>query len=219
MSSYLTKQLVASPVSAGSKKDQPVIMPAQLCLKFLRQASAIHAQGLKSYGVFTAEPGGSPFRPANVHFFDPQQNRRNIPENRAAFEAQGTYFRAHHDAGFVVDSKELASVERAVGQAGQMIVAPFHSHRRQPPNFSDIDYHLHNPFFSWHLVVCLRNPASPQIQPFLVEKTLDDFGIDARDDREGSECAYQGDSVRPLELIVEGTGTELNEMASALGLA
>jgi proteasome lid subunit RPN8/RPN11 len=219
MSSCLTKRMVVSPVPAGSTTDEPIIMPARLCLQFLRQASIIHAHGLKSFGVFTARAGGPTFRPVDVLFFDPRQNRRNTPKNRAAFEAQGTYFRTHDDAGFVVDGKELTIVERVVGQDGQMIVAPFHSHRRQPPNFSEIDYHLHNPFFTWHLVVCLRNPASPEIQPFLVDKSLDDFGIDASDDREGSECAYQGDNVRPLELVVEGTEAELDEVASALGLS
>src|SRR5215216_7554198 len=203
MVNYSTKQMVVSHVPAASKEDEPVIMPARLCLQFLRQASAIHAHGFKSYGVFTAEAGASIFRPVDVRFFDPKQNRRNIPQNRAAFEAQGTYFRAHDDAGFVVDGKELLIVERAVGEVGQTIVAPFHSHRRQPPNFSDIDYYLHNPFFSWHLVVCLRNPTKPEIQPFLVEKDLDDFGIDVCDSREGSEYAYQGDNVRPIELVVE----------------
>jgi proteasome lid subunit RPN8/RPN11 len=219
MSSYSAKQIVVSPVPAEYRNHEPVIMPARLCLQFLQHSRAIHADGFKSYGVFTVEAGGSTFRPVDVRFFDPTQNRRNSPEYRAAFEAQGIYFRAHDDAGFVVDVKELADVERAVDQVGQMIVAPFHSHRRQPPNFSDIDYRLHNPFFCWHLVVCLRNPASPQLQPFLVDKSLDDFGIDASDNREGSECAYQGDNVRPLELIVEGTEAELDKVVSALGLS
>jgi len=219
MSSHATTQIVISPVPAESNNDEPVIMPARLCLQLLQRSRAIHADGFKSYGVFSVKAGGSPFRPLDVRFFDPTQNRRNSPEYRAAFEAQGIYFRAHADAGFVVDVKELADVERAVDQVGHMIVAPFHSHRRQPPHFSDIDYRLHNPFFSWQLVVCLRNPAAPQLQPFLVDKSWDDFGIDARDTREGGECAYQGDNVRPLELIVEGTEAELNQVVAALGVA
>jgi proteasome lid subunit RPN8/RPN11 len=219
MLSYTIKQMVISSEPASSQTDAPIIMAARLCLRFLQQARAIHTHGLKSYGVFTAEAGGSPFLPADVWFIDPKQNRRNNPQHRPSFEAQGTYFRAHHDAGFVVDSGELASVERAVGQAGQMIVAPFHSHRRQPPNFSDIDYRLHNPFFSWHLIVCLRNLARPEIQPFRVDKGLDDFGIDPNDAREGSERAYQGDNVRPLDLVVEGTDAELDEVAMVLGLS
>ena len=68
-------------------------------------------------------------------------------------------------------------------------------------------------------MVCLRDPASPQLQPFLVDKSLDDFGIDARDNREGGECAYEGDNVRPLELIVEGTEAELDKVVAALGVA
>ena len=39
-------------------------------------------------------------------------------------------------------------------------VAAFHVHRRQPANFSTIDYRLHNPAFNWHLIISLRNPTS-----------------------------------------------------------
>jgi len=218
MSGNSTKRMSISSEPASSGTDEPVIMSARLCLQFLRQARTIHERGLKSYGVFVAKAAGPAFRPVDVRFFDSTQNRRNSPQNRAAFEAQGTYFRAHDDAGFVVDSTEVADVERAVNQSGQVIVAPFHSHRRQPPNFSDIDYRLHNPFFSWHLVICLRNPNKPEIQPFLVDKGLEHFGIDAADDREGSESSYIGDNVRPLDLVVEGTETELDGVTLALGL-
>jgi hypothetical protein len=59
----------------------------------------------------------------------------------------------------------------------------------------------------------------PEIQPFRVDKGLDDFGIDPNDAREGSERAYQGDNVRPLDLVVEGTDAELDEVAMVLGLS
>ena len=121
--------------------------------------------------------------------------------------------------GFVVDSKEMLHVDQAVTEVGQTIVAPFHSHRRQPPNFSDIDYRLHNPFFPWHLVVCMRNPAKPEIQPFRVEKDLDDYGIDAHDNREGCENSYLGPDVRPLDLVIEGTEAELTKVSEVLGLS
>ena len=218
MSSYPTKSVVVSPPPTHVATDEPIRMAARLCLCFLQQATAIHSHGFKAYGVFTAPAGGSPFRPVDVRFFDAHHNCRNSPQHRPAFEAQGSYFRAHADAGFVVDGQDLARVERTVAAAGQMIVAPFHSHRRQPPNFSAIDYRLHTPWFAWHLVLGLRNPATPELQPFRVDKGLDEFGIHAADDREGSEQAYQGDNVRPLELVVEGTDAELEAVVAALGL-
>jgi proteasome lid subunit RPN8/RPN11 len=213
----LIKKMVISLEPASSLSDEPVIMSTELCLEFLWQAKAIDRMGLKSYGVFLAGAGGSDFRPVDVCLFDPRRNRRNSLQNRAAFEAQGTYFRIHDDAGFVVDGEEMLVAERTASQRGQVIVAPFHSHRRQPANFSNIDYRLHNPFFSWHLVVCMRNPNRPEIQPFLVQKSLDDQGINPNDRREGSERSYHGDNVRPLDLIVEGTAAELDKVASALG--
>ena len=87
MSNHATTQIVVSPVPAQSKNDAPVIMRARLCLQFLQQSRAIHADGFKSYGVFSVKAGSSPFRPLDVRFFDPTQNRRNSPEYRAAFEA------------------------------------------------------------------------------------------------------------------------------------
>ena len=219
MASNTSKKMVIAPRPAGSHEDEPITMSARIFLDFLQQAKTVHARGLKSYGVFTAEADGSAFHPTGVTFFDPTRNRRNSLPHRAAFQAQGTYFRAHDDAGFVVDSQEMVIIDRAISQTGQTIVALFHSHRRQPPNFSSIDYRLHNPLFSWHLVVCLRDPARPEIQPFLVEKDFDfdDFGIDATDNREGCENSYLGDNVRPLELLVEGTETELDQVVAALG--
>ncbi|MEZ4656068.1 MAG: hypothetical protein R2911_00680 [Caldilineaceae bacterium] len=213
------KKMVISPEVTDAHKDEPIVMSPRIVLDFIAQAKQVHAEGLKSYGVFTAEAEGTEFRAAGVRFFDSAQNRRNVPENRAAFEAQGAYFRQHDDAGFVVDSKEMLAVEQDVAQAGQTIVAPFHSHRRQPPNFSDIDYRLHNPFFPWHLVVCMCDPAKPVIQPFRVEKDFDEFGIDADDNREGCENSYEGSNVRPVDLVIEGSEAELAQVRKELGLS
>ena len=71
--------------------------------------------------------------------FDPTRNRRNDPAMRSAFEAQGEYFRAYDDAGFVADAGELLAVHRRLDASGQEAVAAFHVHRRQPANFSLID--------------------------------------------------------------------------------
>ena len=65
----------------------------------------------------------------------------------------------------------------------------------------------------------LRHPATPELQPFRVEKGLAEFGIHAGDDREGSEAAYQGANVRPLALVVEGTDAEVAAIAAALGVS
>ena len=84
-------------------------MPAALCLGLLRQAAGIHRAGLKSYGLLIAEPGaaGYPFTATGVVFLDSRKNRRNDPGHRAAFRAQGDYFRQFDDAGFVADPAEL----------------------------------------------------------------------------------------------------------------
>ena len=57
---------------------------------------------------------------------------------RAAFEAQGTYFRAYDDAGFVADATELLELYRRLDDSGLEAVALF---RPPPPaaNFSVID--------------------------------------------------------------------------------
>ena len=119
-----------------------VDVPAALCQRLLRQAGEIHRAGLKSYGLLIAEPGtpGYPFTATGVAFLDSRKNRRNDPGYRAAFRAQGEYFRRFDDAGFVADPAELLAVYRAIEDRGAEIVAPFHSHRRQPANFSLIDY-------------------------------------------------------------------------------
>ena len=203
---------------AGEDGPGAVAMPAALCLRVLRQAAEIHAAGLKSYGLLVAEPGtpGFPFTATGVVFFDPRKNRRNDPGHRAAFRAQGDYFRQYDDAGFVADPAELLAACRAIEDSGREIVAPFHSHRRQPANFSLIDYRLHNPAFAWHLIISLRDPRAPVLQPFRVDKELHDFGISDHDARQGSELAYPGPEVAPLALAPHGPRRVLRRLTRAL---
>jgi len=210
-------QAVVSP-RAWTDVHEAVAMPAALCLGLLRQAARIHRAGLKSYGLLVAEPGaaGHPFTATGVVFFDPRKNRRNDPGHRAAFHAQGDYFRQFDDAGFVADPAELLAACRAIEDSGQEIVAPFHSHRRQPANFSLIDYRLHNPAFAWHLIISLRDPRRPVLQPFRVDKGLSDFGISDQDARQGSELAYQGPEVAPLALAVHGPRRALRRLTHTL---
>ena len=208
---------IVSPRSGG-KADDPVAMPAELCLRLLRRAARIHRAGLKSYGLLVAEPGtaGYPFTVADVVFLDPRKNRRNDPGHRAAFRAQGEYFRQYDDAGFVADPAELLAAWQEIEDSGRQVVAPFHTHRRQPANFSLIDYRLHNPAFGWHLIISLRDPRRPVLQPFRVHKDLSDFGISDRDACQGSELAFQGPEVEPLALVVQGAPQAIRRLASTL---
>jgi len=208
----------ASAVLSPQGGEDAVIMPADVCLRLLRTVTRIHRAGLKSFGLLVAEPGtaGYPLTATDVVFFDPRKNRRNDPGHRAAFHAQGDYFRQFDDAGFVADSTELLAVCRSIEDSGREIVAPFHTHRRQPANFSLIDYRLHNPAFAWHLIISLRDPQRPVLQPFRVHKELSDFGISDRDANQGSELAYLGPEVKPLALIAHGAHQAIGRLTGAL---
>jgi proteasome lid subunit RPN8/RPN11 len=186
---------------------EAVQMPEEVLTRILDQAERVHRAGLKAFGLLLAEPAAPrhPYHPTDVVFLNPRTNHRNDPGIRDAFEAQGRYFREFDDAGFVADPTELLHVCRAIEDSGREIVAPFHIHRRQPANFSLIDYRLHNPAFAWHLIVSLRDPRRPAVQPFRVRKQPDDFGITEHDHLESSELAYDGPEVYPISLIVQGS--------------
>src|SRR5690242_20510127 len=87
---------------------------------FLRRADEIQRAGLKSFGLFVADPTepGYVYRPVAAVFLDPYRNRRNDPLHRAAFRAQGEYFRQYDDAGFVADPKDLLRAYREIDDAG-----------------------------------------------------------------------------------------------------
>jgi hypothetical protein len=184
---------------------QDVRFSEDVLARLLRTTRAAHAAGLKSFGLLLADPQapGFPFVATDVVFFDPTRNRRNDPAMRQAFEAQGEYFRAYDDAGFVADAAELLEVYRRLDDCGLEAVALFHVHRRQPANFSVIDFRLHNPAYAWHLIISLRDPAHPVLRAFAVRKDLtSEFGISADDHNEGSERTYPGPEVGPLQLVV-----------------
>jgi hypothetical protein len=183
-----------------------VRLPQPVFDRLLGTTTAVHAAGLKSFGLLLADPADPrfPYVATDVAFFDPEKNRRNEPAMRAAFEAQGTYFRAYDDAGFVADPAELLELYRRLDESGLEAVALFHVHRRQPANFSVIDFKLHNPAYAWHLIISLRDPAAPVLRPFAVRKDLtSDFGISPHDHNEGSEQSYTGPEVTPMRLVVE----------------
>jgi proteasome lid subunit RPN8/RPN11 len=181
-----------------------LVLPQDVLDRFLARAQAIHASGLKSYGLFVADPcaPGYPFTASDVIFFDPAKNRRNDPQMRPAFEAQGSYFKSYDDAGFVADSGELLQVHRQLESRGLEAVAMFHSHRRQPANFSHIDYRLHNPAYPWHLIIALADPQQPVVRAFKVDKDLSEFGIDRTDNNQDSESDYDGPQVTPVRIVV-----------------
>jgi hypothetical protein len=176
--------------------------------RLLGTTTAVHAAGLKSFGLLLADPADPrfPFVATDVAFFDPTKNRRNDPAMRAAFEAQGTYFRAYDDAGFVADATELLELYRRLDESGLEAVALFHVHRRQPANFSVIDFTLHNPAYAWHLIISLRVPSMPVLRPFAVQKDVTaPIGISPDDHNEGSERTYRGPEVTPLRLVIAPT--------------
>lgn len=180
-----------------------VMLPHALTDRFLRRISTVHDAGLKSFGLLVADPGDPsfPYRPVDVVFFDPRRNRRNEPAIQAAFHAQGSYFRTYDDAGFVADPAEVLAVDRDLDARGLEAVALFHTHRRQPANFSHIDFRLHNPAYPWHLIISMRDARRPMLRAFGVQKMLDDFGIGSGDANEGSECDYTGPEVTPLAIV------------------
>jgi proteasome lid subunit RPN8/RPN11 len=189
----------------SDRSEDGLVLPGEVVDRFYARAQAIHASGLKSYGLFVADPRspGYPFTACDAVFFDPAKNRRNDPRLRPAFEAQGGYFKSYDDAGFVADSHDLLRVHQQLEKSGLEAVAMFHSHRRQPANFSHIDYRLHNPAYSWHLIVAMRDPHRPVLRAFEVRKDSRNFGIDPSDNNQNSELDYTGPEVRPLRIVVE----------------
>ena len=185
-----------------------VRMPVDLYSRLLHRAQELNAAGLKAFGLLAGDPRqpGFPFRAVDVVVLDPYRNRRNEPGNRAAFHAQGSYFRAYEDAGFVADPIDLLRAWQRIERDGLEPIAAFHVHRRQPANFSTIDYRLHNPAFPWHLIISLRDPENPEVRPFLIHKDSTDLGIEDSDDLEGSELSYPGPEVTPLGLVLTGEG-------------
>src|SRR3954453_10710471 len=197
----------ASTLDPTPVRVQEVRLPARLLDRIVSTTTAGDVARLKSFGLLVADPcaPGFPFTATDVVFFDPTRNRRNDPPLRAAFEAQGAYFRSYDDAGFVADSVELLATHRRLEAAGLEAVALFHVHRRQPANFSVIDFRLHNPAFAWHLIVSLRDPARPALRPYRVDKDPSaEFGIHPDDGNEGSERTYPGPEVTALRLAVNG---------------
>jgi len=143
-------------------RNDSVLFPLALRDRLLDTVTARYPQ--KSFGYLVAGPESN--HPVDFVLFD--QNIRNDEEWRDEFESRGRYFVEHPDAGFVATPAESWRVQKYLFQRNLREVAVFHTHRRHPGNFSDIDYDLHISRFTllWHLIVSLRNVEMPQLRPF-----------------------------------------------------
>lgn len=183
-------------------------------MSFMRRVTKVHVVGLKSRGLFLASPslGDDDDCPSEAYFFDPSNHRHDEATTRAELHAKGDPSRRPDDAGFVVDGREVLALQNRIQRTGERMIAPFHSHRRQPASFSILDYRLHNPLFGWHLVVSMRDPKHPRLQPFAIRKPLEDEGTDLDDD----DAAYEGPEVQPIQLLVEGSPAQLEAVERVL---
>lgn len=188
-------------------KNTIVYLHTDVCLEILNRAQQIHDQGLKSFGVLYSDSSDpeAVYYPSGVVFFNALNNQRNHSFYRDAYRAQGSYFREHHDAGFVVHPMEFMQVDQCLSNQGKRIVALMHSHRRQNANFGIIDFKQHSPLFKWHLIISMSK-GKPELQPYRIYKALDmEYGITAEQDCFGEgERPYFGPYVHPLNLMLEG---------------
>jgi len=124
----------------------------------------------KSFGYLVGPEKDSP--PTDFVLFR-GGNLRNSDEWRDEFESRGRYFVDHADAGFVATPEESWLVQQHLDRTGLRELAVFHTHRRHPGNFSEIDYDLHISRFDslWHQVISLRNPRLPQLRAFEVSRS------------------------------------------------
>lgn len=152
-----------------------LVLPPELHRRFLCTVCA--RSPVKSFGYFIAD--ADPMRPTDFVLF--RANLRNHVRWKGRFEAYGRYFVDHDDAGFVADPEESWRVQQEIWARGMFEVGVFHSHRRHPANFSQVDYDLHVRRFPglWHLVISLRNPLLPQLRAFaIVESGVRELTID-----------------------------------------
>ena len=66
------------------------------------------------------------------------------------------------------------------------------------------------------MIISLRDPQRPVLQPFAVHKQLSDFGISDRDTCQDSQLSYPGPEVRPLTLAAYGPPQAVRQLTIAL---
>ena len=128
-----------------------ILLGAALFSSFLERVRELHARGEKVRGLFIA--------PAD-------ERGRERPPVEASF-AEG------NDDPF--EAPALSSLAMRARRSRRVLAAPFHTQTTTPVRFSLIDYVPHAPPFRWHLVVGLRDPERPVVQPFLLHKTDDEL--------------------------------------------
>ncbi|WP_020670781.1 SUMF1/EgtB/PvdO family nonheme iron enzyme [Amycolatopsis nigrescens] len=150
----------------GPEELNRILLPAELyeCLI----DSVIRRYPRKSFG-YLASPRAVD---APTEFVLFEENIRNDEAWRDEFESRGRYFVDHPDAGFVATPAESWRVQKYLRKRNLAEVALFHTHRRHPGGFSEIDYDLHLGRFrhSWHLIISLRNVRQPQARAFAVSE-------------------------------------------------
>jgi proteasome lid subunit RPN8/RPN11 len=141
-----------------------VILTAEMYRRLVASVLARHP--LKSFGYLVSDLAAD--QPTDFVLF--QENIRNETRWCREFEARGRYFVDHPDAGFVAAPEESMRIHRLLIARGLAEVAVFHTHRRHPGSFSDVDYELHANRFDglWHMIVSLRNPLLPQLRAYAV---------------------------------------------------
>jgi formylglycine-generating enzyme required for sulfatase activity/proteasome lid subunit RPN8/RPN11 len=142
--------------------DDVIVLPAAL---FERLVTTVRSRlPRKSFGYLVSDVG--PTKPTDFILFN--SNVRNDRAWKGRFEAYGRYFVDHADAGFVASAEESWRLQKEIWARGMVEVGTFHSHRRHPANFSQIDYDMHVQRVDslWHLIVSMRNPAQPQVRAF-----------------------------------------------------
>jgi formylglycine-generating enzyme required for sulfatase activity/proteasome lid subunit RPN8/RPN11 len=134
---------------------------------YKRLISTVHERfPKKSFGYLVSDNGKS----LVTDFLLFEHNDRNDGRWRGEFESRGRYFVKYRDAGFVATPEETWRIQKEMWSRGLVEVAVFHTHRRHPANFSNIDYDLHlSRFASFpHVIISLRNASQPQLRAFSV---------------------------------------------------
>ena len=144
-----------------------VLFPVELHDQLLD--TVLHRYPQKSFGYLASKTALN--IPTDFVLFE--ENIRNDDDWRDEFESRGRYFVDHPDAGFVATPAESWRIQKYLFERNLREIAVFHTHRRHPGNFSDIDYDLHISRFSslWHLIISLRNVRLPQLRAFRVSRT------------------------------------------------
>ena len=116
-------------------------MPAAVCHRLLRQAQDYHAAGLKAFVYFSAiqKRLGTRSKHWTTSCSTHTATVGTIPRTAPHSTLKGATSEIRR-RGLRGGSTDLLNAWRRIEESGSEVVAPFHIHRRQPGNFSTIDY-------------------------------------------------------------------------------